>query len=142
MLFVSLPIPVAAATDPPLQWWTWAGVLVWGVGMFFDTLGDRQLARFKADQANTGQVMDRGLWRYTRHTNYFGDACVWWGIWLVAAVSWPGLALVVCPTLMRYFLAVKTGKGPLERSLSPTKSGYSDYVTRTSGFVPLPPRRG
>jgi steroid 5-alpha reductase family enzyme len=141
MFFVSLPIPVAAVTDGPLQWWAWAGVLVWAVGLFFEGVGDYQLSAFKADPANRGKLMDRGLWRYTRHPNYFGDACVWWGIWVVAAASWVGLATVVCPALMTYFLTAKTGKALMEKGLSTSKPGYADYVARTSGFIPRPPKR-
>jgi steroid 5-alpha reductase family enzyme len=141
MFFVSLPIPVAAVTDGPLQWWAWAGVLVWAVGLFFEGVGDYQLSAFKADPANRGKLMDRGLWRYTRHPNYFGDACAWWGIWVVAAASWVGLATVVCPALMTYFLTAKTGKALMEKGLSTSKPGYADYVARTSGFIPRPPKR-
>jgi steroid 5-alpha reductase family enzyme len=79
------------------------------------------------------------LWRYTRHPNYFGDACVWWGLWLLAADSWVGVATIICPLLMNYLLVKKTGKQLLEEHLS-TRPGYADYVRRTSGFVPLPPR--
>ena len=67
------------------------GVAVWAVGLAFEAVGDAQLARFRADPANKGRVLDTGLWRYTRHPNYFGDACVWWGLWLVAlAAGAPG----------------------------------------------------
>jgi len=141
MVVVSLPIQVGMfATDlvAPLAV---AGVVVWAVGLVFEAGGDWQLARFRADPANRGQVMDRGLWSWTRHPNYFGDACVWWGIWLVAASSWWGLATAVSPLLMTWILVRKTGKATLERALSSSKAGYADYVRRTSGFVPLPPRR-
>jgi steroid 5-alpha reductase family enzyme len=141
MFFVSLPIPVAAVTAGPLQWWAWVGVLVWGVGLFFEAVGDYQLTAFKADPANRGKLMNRGLWRYTRHPNYFGDACVWWGIWLVAAASWVGLATVVCPAVMTYLLTAKTGKALMEKGLSKSKPGYADYVARTSGFIPRPPKK-
>lgn len=141
MFVVSLPIPVAAATDGPLQWWAWLGVAVWAVGVFFEGVGDRQLATFKADPANKGALMDHGLWRYTRHPNYFGDSCVWWGIWLVAAASWLGVVTVVSPLLMTYFLTAKTGKALMEKGLSKSKPGYQEYVRRTSGFFPLPPKK-
>jgi steroid 5-alpha reductase family enzyme len=109
--------------------------------VFFETVGDYQLSAFKADPGNRGKLMDRGLWRYTRHPNYFGDACVWWGIWLVAAASWVGLATVVCPAAMTYLLTAKTGKALMEKGLSKSKPGYAEYVARTSGFLPLPPKR-
>ena len=141
MVLVSMPITVGMATAGGLQWWAWAGVLVWAVGVGFEAVGDQQLARFKSDPARQGQVLDTGLWRYTRHPNYFGDACVWWGIWLVSAASWLGLATVFAPALMTWFLTSKTGKPLTEKSMTASKPGYADYVARTSGFIPRPPRR-
>jgi steroid 5-alpha reductase family enzyme len=99
------------------------------------------MTRFKAEPANRGKVMDRGLWRYTRHPNYFGDACVWFGLWLVACDHPLGIALVVSPLLMTYFLVKVTGKALLERRLKRAKPEYAAYIARTSGFFPLPPRR-
>ena len=90
IFFVSLPIQVAVTSDRPVGWLAWVGVAIWLVGLAFESIGDAQLKEFKADPANQGKVMDRGLWAFTRHPNYFGDACVWWGIYLVAADS--GLA--------------------------------------------------
>ncbi|MBV9293106.1 MAG: DUF1295 domain-containing protein, partial [Frankiales bacterium] len=107
----------------------------------FEAVGDAQLAAFKRDPANRGKVMDRGLWRYTRHPNYFGDACLWTGLWLIAAQQWPGVATVLSPVAMGYFLAFKTGKPLLEKAMG-TRPGYDDYVRRTSGFFPLPPKAG
>ncbi|MEJ7721658.1 MAG: DUF1295 domain-containing protein [Ilumatobacteraceae bacterium] len=115
--------------------------MIWAIGLTFETVGDLQLTRFRADPANKGQVMDHGLWRYTRHPNYFGDACVWWGIFLVAAEHWPGVLTILSPAVMTYLLVAKTGKALLERSMQESKPGYAEYVDRTSGFVPLPPRR-
>ena len=141
MWLVSMPVMVGMNNGGLGTVQAWLGLAVWIVGMFFETVGDWQLAQFKKDPDNKGKIMDRGLWKYTRHPNYFGDACVWWGIWLVAASSWWGLATVVSPLLMTWTLVRKTGKATLERSLSSSKPGYADYVRRTSGFVPLPPRR-
>ena len=117
----------------------YAGIVVYAVGLFFEAVGDAQLAAFRGDPANRGTVMDRGLWRYTRHPNYFGDACVWWGLWLLAADSWLGLATVVCPLLMNWLLLRRTGKPLLEARLATTRPGYAEYVRRTSGFLPRPP---
>src|ERR1700679_236237 len=80
------------------------GLVVWLCGLVFESVGDWQLARFKADPAHKGMVMDRGLWRYTRHPNYFGDACVWWGIFLVAAERWPGVLTIFPPIVMTLLL--------------------------------------
>lgn len=119
---------------------TWVGTGLWVVGAFFETVGDAQMASFRADPANRGMVMDRGLWRYTRHPNYFGDACVWLGLYAIAAARWPGATTIVSPLAMLYFLYFKSGKGLLERSMAASRPGYREYMQRTSGFVPLPPR--
>lgn len=140
--FVALPLQLALVLEGGPGPLLWAGVALWGVGFFFEAVGDRQLRRFKADPGSKGRVMDRGLWRYTRHPNYFGDACVWWGLFLIAADAgwWPWLT-VLSPLLMTWFLVAKTGKPLLEKQLSKSRPGYAEYVRRTSGFVPWPPRR-
>jgi steroid 5-alpha reductase family enzyme len=116
------------------------GVLLWLVGFGFESIGDYQLERFKADPASKGKVMDSGLWRYTRHPNYFGDACVWWGLFLVALDAPWGLFTVPAPLLMTWLLTAKTGKPLLEAQLTKRRPGYAEYVRRTSGFFPRPPR--
>ena len=138
--FVSLPVQVAAATDAALGWVAALGVLVWLVGVAFEAVGDAQLAAFKRDPANRGRVMDRGLWAWTRHPNYFGDAAVWWGIWVVSAEAWPGVLTVLSPVAMTYVLAFATGARLLESEMS-RRPGYPEYMRRTSMFVPLPPKR-
>ncbi|MFD8753276.1 DUF1295 domain-containing protein [Kitasatospora sp. NPDC059577] len=139
--FVSLPVQAAQYVPHPPGALAWTGTALWAVGLFFEAVGDRQLARFKADPANRGRVMDRGLWRYTRHPNYFGDACVWWGLFLLAADTPVGWAFVPSPLLMTWLLAFGSGKPMLERQLGAQRPGWADYAARTSGFVPLPPRR-
>jgi steroid 5-alpha reductase family enzyme len=136
---VAMPVVVGSFSAGPITALAWLGVLSWLVGVCFEAVGDWQLERYKADP-NRGQVMDRGLWRYTRHPNYFGDACVWIGIFLVAAERWPGVLTVFSPVIMVYLLAFGSGKRVLERSMS-ERAGYPDYMRRTSGFVPLPPRK-
>jgi steroid 5-alpha reductase family enzyme len=102
---------------------------------------DAQLRRFRADPANAGRVLDRGLWRYTRHPNYFGDAVVWFGLWLLACSHWLGLVLVACPLYMTNMLVRHTGKRLLEKHMARSKgAAYADYVRRTSGFIPWPPQ--
>jgi steroid 5-alpha reductase family enzyme len=118
-----------------------AGLALWLCGLVFESVGDWQLARFKADPAHQGMVMDRGLWRYTRHPNYFGDACVWWGLFLLSLGSWVGLAAVYAPLVMNFLLARGSGKPITEKRLG-VRPGYAEYVARTSGFFPRPPRRG
>jgi steroid 5-alpha reductase family enzyme len=116
-----------------------AGLVVWACGLAFESIGDWQLARFKADPAHRGRVMDRGLWRYTRHPNYFGDACVWWGLFLIGLGSWLGLVAVFAPVLMTFLLAAGSGKPITEERLG-SRPGYAEYVAATSGFFPLPRR--
>jgi steroid 5-alpha reductase family enzyme len=139
--FVSLPIQVAAFQGGPPGAVAWAGVALWAVGLAFEAVGDHQLHRFRSDPATAGRVLDTGLWRYTRHPNYFGDACVWWGLSLIAFDAWPGVLTVLSPVLMTWLLANGTGKPLLEKGMASTRPGYAEYVRRTSGFVPLPPRR-
>ena len=103
--------------------------------------GARRIEAFEADPANAGIVMDRGLWRYTRHPNYFGDACVWWGIALVAAETGTGAWGLIGAVLMTLLLRRVSGVTLLEKSLVKRRQGYEDYVARTSPFVPRPPRR-
>jgi steroid 5-alpha reductase family enzyme len=137
---VSLPLPVAMADDGDISALALLGVASWAVGLFFETVGDAQLARFKADPANQGQVMDHGLWRYTRHPNYFGDFCVWWGIWLVAADAPHAWLTVIGPIVMSTLLLRVSGVALLERSIGRRRPGYDEYVRRTSAFLPRPPK--
>lgn len=135
---VSLPIQVNAVADARLGALGWIGVAVWAIGVLFEVVGDAQLVAYKRDHAR-GPVLERGLWAWTRHPNYFGDACVWWGIWLVAAWSWPGLLTVVAPLAMTYFLVYATGAKLLEQTMI-LRPGYAEYAARTSMFLPRPPR--
>jgi steroid 5-alpha reductase family enzyme len=140
VLLVSLPIQVAATRPAEVGAAAIPGVLVFLVGLAFETIGDAQLARFRADPANRGQVMDRGLWRYTRHPNYFGDFAVWWGIWLVALTAGGTWWTAIGPIFMSVLLIRVSGKALLERDIGERRPGYAEYMRRTSGFLPLPPR--
>lgn len=135
---------LSASAPAPIGPIALAGAALWLLGMGFETVGDWQLARFRADPANRGRVLDSGLWRYTRHPNYFGDACVWWGIWLMAAQGGWGVALgsLIGPAFLTFTLTRWSGKPLLERGMAKTRPGYAEYVARTSGFIPLPPKRG
>lgn len=137
--FVSLPIQVTVVSVTHVTWVLILGVALWAVGMLFESIGDAQLAAYKKDP-DRGPVMDRGLWRYTRHPNYFGDACVWWGIYLVCASSWPGVFTILSPIAMTYFLVFATGARLLERTMM-KRDGYPEYAARTSMFFPLPPKK-
>ncbi len=142
MWTVSLPVQVGSVPTSPssLGPVEAIGVLVWAVGLFFESVGDWQLARFKANPATAGRVMDRGLWRYTRHPNYFGDFCVWWGIWLVAAATGVGVLSIIGPLVMSVFLMRVSGVPMLERTIGRRRPGYDDYVRRTNAFFPGPPK--
>jgi steroid 5-alpha reductase family enzyme len=139
---VSLPVQLGmlfdAGSAPGVL--AWLGVLVAAVGFVFETVGDQQMAAFRADPANAGQVMDRGLWRYTRHPNYFGDACVWWGLFLIAIDGGAPLWIIVGPALLNWTLLRWSGAALLERRLKRSRPGYEEYIARTSGFLPRPPR--
>lgn len=115
------------------------GILLWFVGFTFEAVGDWQLMRFRADSQNKGKVLDTGLWRYTRHPNYFGDALQWWGFYLIAlsAGAW---FTIISPIVMTFFLMRVSGVAMLERSLKKNKPQYADYIARTSAFFPLPPK--
>ncbi len=117
------------------------GAAVWLAGFVFESVGDWQLARFKADPAHRGLIMDRGLWRYTRHPNYFGDFCMWWGLFLISLGSWAGLAAVFAPLLMTFILTRGTGQRLTDQRMAATSPAYAAYAARTSGFFPLPPKR-
>jgi steroid 5-alpha reductase family enzyme len=141
LVVVSLPVQAASYLTAPLGVLDYLAVLLWVVGFAFESVGDWQLTRFRSDPASKGQVMDRGLWRYTRHPNYFGDAVVWWALFLLAAHHWIGLLTVVAPVLMTFILVKGTGKPLLEKDMAGRRPGYADYVKRTSGFVPWPPKK-
>jgi len=134
---ISLPLAGAVAGDAPLGLLDWLGVALWAIGLYFEAVGDWQLARFKADRANAGRVMDRGLWRYTRHPNYFGDFCVWWGLYLLAlsAGAW---WTVVGPLIMSFLLLRFSGVRLLERDIGERRPAYAEYVRRTNAFFPGP----
>jgi steroid 5-alpha reductase family enzyme len=138
--FISLPVQAAMYVRSGWSWLAFVGIAVWIVGLYFEAVGDAQMGAFRKNPANRGRVMDQGLWRYTRHPNYFGDTAVWAGLFLIAAEHWVGALTFASPLLMAWFLSFKTGKPLLERHMAATKPGYADYMKRTSGFFPLPPR--
>ena len=141
MWFVSLPIQLGQYASEPsrLTPLDLLGAVIWGIGLAFEAIGDRQLARFKADPENEGKVFDEGLWRYTRHPNYFGDATVWWGLYLIAAATGPGRWTILSPILMTFLLMRVSGVAMLEASMS-QRPGYAEYMRRTSAFFPWPPK--
>ena len=141
MWIVSLPVQLGQVRLTPSFGVIGAvGVLAWCIGMFFETVGDAQLAKFKRDPGTKGLVMNRGLWRYTRHPNYFGDACVWAGLGLIAAESRLGIFGLVGPVVMTFLLVKVSGAALLDRAMLKRKPGYETHVATTSGFITRPPR--
>jgi len=142
MWVVSLPLQLGQARETPdVGVLAIIGAVLWAIGLGFEAIGDAQLARFKADPSNAGKVMNRGLWRYTRHPNYFGDAVVWWGLGLIAAETGAGAWGLIGSAVMTVLLRRVSGVTLLEKSLVKRREGYADYVATTSAFIPLPPRR-
>jgi len=134
-LWPALTVPVGEGVfDLP-------AVTVWTVGMIFEWIGDWQLSRFKADPANRGKVMDRGLWRYTRHPNYFGECLIWWGFYLFAvpAGAW---WTVAAPLLLTYMLLKFSGVTLMEQTIVERRPAYREYIARTNAFIPGPPKQG
>lgn len=144
LLIISSPvvsINAGRGLSPSRGWpWTLAGTLVWIAGFVFEAVGDAQLARFKRDPSNKGRIMDRGLWRLTRHPNYFGESLMWWGLFLVALQAPYGWATVVSPLLITFLLVKVSGVPMLERRYAGNPE-FQAYARRTSAFVPRPPRR-
>jgi len=141
MFVVSLPVQLGQADPTPgLGVVAAVGVALWAIGMFFESVGDAQLARFKANPDNAGSVMNQGLWRYTRHPNYFGDACVWWGIGIVAAETGAGAWGLIGSAVMTFLLRRVSGVTMLEKTIGRRRAGYDEYIRTTSPFIPRPPR--
>jgi steroid 5-alpha reductase family enzyme len=142
MLVVSTPLLVVHASPSPAQltWLDILAILVWGFGFFFEAVGDFQLARFKADPANKGKVLQSGVWKYTRHPNYFGDATQWWAYYLFALVA-GGWWTLFSPIIMTTLLMRVSGVTLLEKSLKDEKPGYKEYIESTSEFIPWFPRK-
>jgi steroid 5-alpha reductase family enzyme len=142
MWTISLPLQFAQLSREPshLTWLDYLGASLWLIGLSFEAIGDLQLARFKADPANKGKVMDRGLWAYTRHPNYFGDALLWWGLFLIALTNSENWWTIVSPIIMTTLLMKISGVALLEKTLVKTRPEYKGYVQRTSAFFPMPPK--
>ena len=140
-LIVSLPVQsLGGVEDADFGLAGLAGLGVFLVGLGFEAIGDAQLAAFKRDPANSGQVMNRGLWRYTRHPNYFGDALLWWGIWVMAVGSGAAWWTLVGPALMTFLLVRVSGVAMLESDMAERRPGYAEYIRKTSAFIPRPPK--
>lgn len=136
---VASPLMAAVASPAPWHALDLAGLALMALGIAFEAIADAQLARFKADPAQRGRVLRSGLWRYSRHPNYFGECCIWWGAWMVAAAAGAWWTLV-SPLLMTVLLLKVSGVALLEKYIQDRRPGYADYVRRTNAFVPGRPR--
>lgn len=138
MWVISLPLQIAQISPAParLGFLDLIGAAIWVIGFLFESVGDLQLARFKANPKNKGKVMDSGLWRYTRHPNYFGDSLLWWGFFFIASSVPAGIWTLISPLIMTGLLMKVSGVALLEKTLIKTKPEYRDYVRKTSAFVP------
>jgi steroid 5-alpha reductase family enzyme len=140
---IALVIQYGQVSPEPAHW-TWLdflGFIVWLVGFFFESVSDWQLARFKADSANSGKVMDHGLWSYSRHPNYFGESLIWWGLFLIALSTPNSWWTVISPLTITAVLLKMTGIPLMENSIVDTRPGYRDYIRRTPAFIPWFPRK-
>jgi len=137
---IASPLLVAVAGQSPLGWLDAIGMTLATFGIIFEGIADTQMARFKADPENKGVVMDRGLWRYTRHPNYFGESCTWWGFFLVALAAGGvnGAWTIVSPALLTLLLLKVSGVSLLEKDIGERRPGYREYILRTNAFLPGP----
>jgi steroid 5-alpha reductase family enzyme len=142
MWVVGLPLWVAMRGAEPsgLTWIDGLALAVFIGGLFFETVGDWQLTRFKADPENKGKLLTTGLWRYTRHPNYFGDALVWWGLTLFALATPGSVWVAISPVLMTFLLMRVSGVALLEQRLRESKPEFRNYVQKTNAFLPWFPR--
>lgn len=138
--FISLPLLAAITGTQPIGVLDFIGVLLWIVGFVFESLGDLQLAQFKADPGNRGKVLRTGLWKLTRHPNYFGDFCIWWGFYLVA-LSAGGWWSIASPLVMSFLLLKVSGVAMLEKDIGNRRPDYAEYVATTNAFFPGPQKK-
>lgn len=138
---ISAPLLAAQFTSQPehLTWSDFVGVIVWLVGFYFEAMGDYQLSQFLSKPENKGKIMDKGVWRYTRHPNYFGDSAQWWGYYLIAA-SAGGWWTIFSPIMMTFLLVRVSGVALLEKTME-TRPGYKEYAEKTSAFIPWFPHK-
>jgi len=137
---VTLPVIYGNTTNQKVYWYNWIGVCLWGIGFFFESYGDYQLKQFKKNPKNKGKIMDKGLWSFTRHPNYFGDSAMWFGVFLIAITDIQSVWIIVGPALMTFFLVFVSGVRLLEKKYEGRKD-FEAYKKRTSPFIPWFPRK-
>lgn len=137
---IALPMLPVLKSAVPWSWLDTAGTALFAVGLGFETLADWQLARFKSKRKTHDAVLSTGLWRYSRHPNYFGECLVWWGFFLLAVGSGAPPWIVLSPLLITFLLTTVSGVPLLEQDIGERRPAYREYVLRTSRFIPRPPR--
>ena len=137
---IASPFVPALSVSGDLVTLDYFGIFLWSIGFFFEAVGDWQLQQFKTNPDNKGKVMNKGLWRYTRHPNYFGDALLWWGFFCFSLAHAAGFLFLFSPVFMTFLLMKVSGVAMLEKSLKKTKPKYQEYIDRTSAFFPMPPK--
>lgn len=142
MWITSIPLQVGQFLPGPVGAWLLIGSLVWAVGLAWEALADAQLARFKREPANAGRPLTTGLWRFSRHPNYFGDALVWWGLFLMSCDHWIAWFTIFAPIRMTYRLGYRRTLKLLEQNLCDKRPAYADYIARTNRFWPWFPKQG
>jgi steroid 5-alpha reductase family enzyme len=146
---IASPLLVAVAGQSLLGWLDAVGITLAAFGIVFESIADMQMMRFKAHPENKGIVMDRGLWHYTRHPNYFGESCTWWGFCIIALAAggaldntWSGAWAVISPVVLTLLLLKVSGVSLLEKDIGERRPAYREYIQRTNAFLPSPPRKG
>ncbi len=140
---VSLPVQAAMFLDTPLElgWIGYVGAFICGAGIVLEAIADNQLTRFRAEPLNAGTVLKSGLWRYSRHPNYFGELCVWWGLFVIACENPLGYYTIIGPIAYTYLIVKVTGQRTLDKKLAREKPDYAAYMQATNGLIPGPPRK-
>jgi len=135
---ISIPLLFTLYPVTNFHWLDAVAVLLWLVGFIFESLADWQLFRFRRDDANQGKVLDSGLWRYSRHPNYFGEFCIWWGFYLLA-IPTGGWWTIYAPALMTLLLLKVSGVLLMEKGIGSRRPAYQAYIERTNAFIPGKP---
>lgn len=140
MYVIALPIMIAMGNSGiELSWVSYVGLALWLIGFLFEAVGDWQKSKFKADPDNQGKIMQSGLWRYTRHPNYFGEALLWWGIWVYVLPAGYWYVTIISPVVLTFLLTKVSGVAMLEQKYKGNKA-FEDYAKRTSAFIPWWPK--
>jgi steroid 5-alpha reductase family enzyme len=136
LISLSVQIPQISPIPDQIGSFDIAGIVIWAIGFTVEWISDQQLAAFKDDASNKDKVMDKGLWYYSRHPNYFGESLVWWGIFLIGLSVPGGIATLISPVLITFLLLRVSGVPLLEKKMAYRRPEYKDYVRRTSSFIP------